>query len=291
MPEEFNEADADAELGRLRAKQAAIDDEDIRLALQARIDSLESQLIASKHPTPAAPDPKPEAEPIPVTTPEQARQADQLIRQSKVEKMRNNSQRALTLMKEAAAIAPASPTVLEAFADDLMERRQYKDALATYKQALVVDPRNVGLETKYAKTALRLSGSGLSFDQQLRAGLNDSLVLTGDDAVASVVSARFLNAFAPGVGHMVLGRFWTGVSILICYMIAVGWIVLMRNDVSGIVQMVAGKSAHPNLVVLIPLFVAIVIWMGTQAALSSGDRSHARVKMERPKPPVDLPFE
>ena len=64
MPDQFNEAEARAELERLRAKQAAIDDEDIRLALQARIDALESQLI--QKPAPAI---VPEPEPLPQTTP------------------------------------------------------------------------------------------------------------------------------------------------------------------------------------------------------------------------------
>ena len=194
-------------------------------------------------------------------------------------------------MKEAAAIAPSSPTVLEALADDLFERRQYKDAMDTYKQALSVDRRNVGLENKLALAALKRPGSGLSIDQQLRAGLSDSMLLTGDDAVASVGMARFLNALAPGVGHMVLGKFGTGISILVCYLLAIGWIVFMRNDVSAIVRMVAGRSGHPNLVVLIPLFLAIIIWIGTQASLGSNARSHARVSVPRPTPPVDLPFD
>jgi hypothetical protein len=287
MPDQLNEAEVVAELERLRAKQSTIDDEDIRLAIQARIDSLESQ-IKRQGQTVAS---EAEEEPPPTTTPEQAREADQLIRQSKVEKMRKNSARALTLMKEAAAIAPGSPTVLEALADDLLERRQYKEAMNVFKRALLVDPRNIGLEKKLAHAALKQSGMGLTLDQQLRASLSDSPFITGGDAVASVNAARFLNALAPGVGHMVLGRFGTGLTILICYLFCVGWVVYMQKDVTAMVDMMRGRPAHPNLVVLIPLFFAIIIWMGTQAALGSGVRSQARTSVSRPQPPVDLPFE
>src|SRR5271170_927473 len=99
MPDPISEADAAAEIERLRAKQSTIDDEDIRLAIQARIDTLESEL---KH-TKKAQAEEPEEDPAPKATPEQMTQADNLIRQAKVEKMRGNAARASTLMKEAAA--------------------------------------------------------------------------------------------------------------------------------------------------------------------------------------------
>jgi tetratricopeptide (TPR) repeat protein len=289
MTEEFNEADAVAELERLRAKMSKMEDEDIRLALQARIDTLETQLFAKKK-KPAGKE-EDSLEPPPKPTHEQERQADQLIRQAKVEKMRNNGQQALKLMKEAAAIAPGSVAVLEALADDLIERRQYKDAMDTFKRALLADPKNIGIEKKLAQTSLRVSPMGISIDAQLRAGLSDSVFLTGEDAVASVTAARFINALVPGVGHMVLGRTWTGLTIFVLYVLSVLWAALMRNDVMGIIKMVAGRPEHPNLLVMLPLFFAIVLWIGAQASLGSGAKSHARTKVERPTPPVDLPFD
>src|ERR1700761_5800172 len=102
MPQEFNLEEAKAELARLRAKQDAIDDEDIRLALQGRIDSLEGQIVQAGKAAKEAE--KAEADDAPAT-PEQIKKADDLIRQAKVETMRGNKSRALTLMKEAADAA------------------------------------------------------------------------------------------------------------------------------------------------------------------------------------------
>jgi tetratricopeptide (TPR) repeat protein len=191
-------------------------------------------------------------------------------------------------MKEAAAIAPTSPTVLEALGDDLVERRQYKEAMSTYKRALKLAPRNVSVETKLAQAALRMSGMG-TIEQQLRMG--DSAFINRSDSVASVGTARFLNAFVPGVGHMVLGRTVTGISLLVGWALCIGIIAAMQNDVKALLRLVAGKDGHPNMVVVIPLFVALVIWIGAQAALGVDDRGSARKKVDRPKPPVDLPFE
>src|SRR5579859_7843041 len=129
--DEFIAADIKAEIQRLKAKQSAVDDEDIRLALQGRIDALETQLKSA-----AKQEEQPESPELPKATPDQLTKADQLIRQARVEKMRNNSARALALMKEAAEVAPSAPAVLEAYGDDLAERRQFKEAMATYKLAL-----------------------------------------------------------------------------------------------------------------------------------------------------------
>ncbi len=292
MPEEIvpkvgnaeQDAEKTAEIERLRAKQSTLDDEDIRLAIQARIDALESELKGRAIPTAEAE----EALEGTPATPEQARQADNLIRQSRVEKMRGNSAKALTLMREAAALAPTSPTVLEALGDDLVERRQYKDAMATFKRALQFSPRNVSIETKLAQAALKLSGMG-SIEQQLRMG--DSAFISRSDAVASLRSARFFNALVPGVGHMVLGRTGTGVAILIGWTLCIGIVAAMQNDVKSILRMAAPQHAQPNLIVLLPLFLAILIWISAQAALGVEDRPSTRTKVDRPKPPVDLPFE
>jgi len=108
--DEFIAADIKAEIQRLKAKQSAVDDEDIRLALQGRIDALETQLKSA-----AKQEEQPESPELPKATPDQLTKADQLIRQARVEKMRNNSARALALMKEAAEVAPSAPAVLEAY--------------------------------------------------------------------------------------------------------------------------------------------------------------------------------
>lgn len=286
MPEDFSEADAAAEIERLRAKQSTIDDEDIRLALQARIDSLESELVRRKKPAE-----EPAEDPTPKATPEQERQADQLIRQAKVEKMRGNKDRASTLLREASAIAPGSPTVLEAVGDDLLERRMMKDAKMVYQRALKLDPRNVGIERKLAMCALRVGAIG-SIEDQLRSGLSDPMFITSSDNVASLNGARFLNAIIPGVGHMVLGRTGAGLAMLLVFGACIGMIALLHKDVPGVLRMIYGKESHPHMLVLLPMCIALIVWVGAQAALGlPAARPAVRKHVDRPVPPVDLPFE
>lgn len=292
MPEEFDVDVARAEVERLREKQSQLKDQDIILALQDRIDSLESEIMRRQK---AKLEPIPVAEPAPVptpATPEQMRKADTLIRESRVEKMRGNKAKALSLLQEAAAAAPSSPSVLEALGDDLSERKQYKSALDVYKNALALAKGNVGIENKVALTALRVSGAG-SIDDQLRAGLSDSLFALDPDQSASLGVARVLTAVMPGAGHILLRRTSQGVFILVLWLACVGSIVVMKQDFSALFQMMFGKHVHPNLVVLLPLFGAVVVYLGALASLGGGKAAAIRAKapVDHPTPPVNLPFE
>jgi tetratricopeptide (TPR) repeat protein len=293
MPEEFDVDVARAEVERLREKQSQLKDQDIILALQDRIDSLESEIMRRQK---ASLEPVPVAEPAPVptpATPDQLRKADNLIRESRVEKMRGNKAKALSLLQEAAAAAPSSPTVLEALGDDLNERKQYKSALEVYQNALTLAKGNIGIEKKVALTSLKASGMG-SIDAQLRAGLSDSLFALDPEQSASLGVARVLTAVMPGAGHILLRRTTQGILVLVLWLACVGSIVVMKQDFSELFQMMFGKHVHPNLVVLAPMFGAIVIYLGALASLGGGGKGGGGPKpppIDRPTPPVNLPFE
>lgn len=288
MSEESKEAEARAELQRLRVKQSAVDDTDIRLALQARIDALETEVANHKKaPTPDAESAV--AEKV-EATPEQVKVAENLIRQSRVEKMRGNKGKALTLMKEAAEVAANAPAVLEALGDDYAEQRQYKNARDTYRRAKDLQPGNVGLEQKHALMALRAQGMS-SVDAQLRAGVSDSLLISGNDSVAGLGAARFFNALIPGVGHLTLGRNGAGIGLLVVWLGCGGWLIYMQRDIVLLASMVTGHGAHPNLLVLVPMFVAFIDYIIGITSLGVDARSSARKTIAHPAPPVDLPFD
>jgi len=289
MAEGFDVEAAQAEVDRLRQKQSELKDQDLVLALQDRIDSLEAEILRNR---------KPEPEPVPVaptpTTPDQVRKADNLIRESRVEKMRGNKARATTLLQEAAAAAPSSATVLEALGDDLVERKQYKSALDAYKNASALAKGNVGIERKVAVTALKVSGIG-SIEDQLRRDLSDSPFLAADDSLASVGVARILSAIIPGSGQIVLGRTGQGITILLLWLICIAGIVVMKNDFSALVRMLFGLKGdhHPNLVVLLPIFGTLVMYFVSLGTMRGGGGGGGRPKgpIDRMPPPVNLPFE
>lgn len=280
-----------AEIKRLRAKLSEIQDRDIRLALQTRIQELEASLPPEPAAAPAVPAATAEPEaPVEPPTPQQLAEAENLIRQARVERMRNNRQKATELMKQAAGAAPGSAPVLEALGDDLLERGQVREARAAYEKAVKLDPKNVGLERKYAETVLRTT-STMSVEDQLRMNLSDSLFLSSQDQVASSTAATILSVLAPGLGHIVVGKTVTGIAILVAWLIDCGWLAVMSKDLYGLFGFALGKSTKPNLLVLVPIFIAFAIWIGTLKSLSVPRAAAARKRVPRPAPPVDLPFD
>jgi hypothetical protein len=136
-----------------------------------------------------------------------------------------------------------------------------------------------------ALTSLRISGMG-SIEDQLRA--SDSLFLTSADQVASLGWARTLSAFLPGAGHIVLGRNLAGFIFLGFWIGFVIWAITQGADLKALIHMKAGQSTF----FLIPVFGAGITWVVAFASLGGGAVPRpAKGTIDRPRPPVDLPFE
>lgn len=300
-----------AEIRRLKVKQQNTLDPDIRAALALKIEQLQATLppdpvvdppadpVPVTEPTPAtqpAPEEAPVEEPAPpAATPEQLAQADNLVRQARVEKMRGNRQRSTELLQQAAAAAPGAPALLEALGDDLMDRRQIKDARDAYAKALKLDPKNVGLERKYAELVLRLSGMG-SIEDQLRMNLSDSPLLSPGETLASARSATLLSFFVPGAGQFVLGQNTKGAFILGGWLLMVFWIFLLREDLKGLLAMVgipsaSGPSRPGSLLVMVPIFAAAALHLASLFMCASlAKAANPARRANHPVPPVDKPF-
>lgn len=272
--------DPKAEAARLKAKMAAIQDRDIRAALQSRIDELEAQIPPEPEPESI---PAPAKEPPPPPTPEEAEKAERLIRHAMLEKQRGNKAAVTKLLEEAVAVAPGAPATLEALGDDFAERRRVKEAIEYYKQAIALDPKNVGLEKKHAMLVFNVGAAG-SIEDQLRANLSESVLLTRGDAVASYGVAKLLSYFFPGLGHILLGRPTMGFGLLAGWVVCLVWI--------GIVQITSGGKGHLSSGVYPPAIIAALILIVAVGTLGA-DRAAARAKAkpQRPRPPVDLPFD
>jgi hypothetical protein len=286
---EETRSSAEEEIARLKDKRSASKDPDIIAALDVRIAQLEE--LHPPHATEVQSDPEPEPplEPIQEPTPEDIERAEALIRQSRVERMRGNRKAASDLLEQAAAVAPTSSTIAEALGDDLAERGQVAAALDKYAIALKHDSTNVGLERKYAEMVLRTKAAG-SIEDQLRASLSDSLFLTSSDSVAGLSAARWLSAIVPGVGQLTLGRTAKGLWMLGGWVVCMALTVVFNRDLEQLIRFSAGGNAKPSLIVLLPVFIGFVIWIASLADLSGG-KTAGRQKIERPKPPVDLPYE
>jgi hypothetical protein len=293
MSEISNKSSTLEELKRLKAKHAASEDRDIKQALQLRIEALTALVEkldadeTAKKLTEASAEALP-AQPLEPATPAQLRKADDLIRQARVEKMRKNQSRVTALMKEAAEIAPTSPSVLEALGDDYTERRQYKDALAVYSRAVQLSKNNVELERKHANATLRAQNLS-SFEGALRG--DDPIFLTSSDSMASLGGARILNAFLPGLGHIVVGKTVTGIVLMATMLGCVIWVAIMDKSLFALIAMVKGAQSQPNLVILIPLFGIVVTYIVGLTSLGAQPTLKQNRSAPRPQPPIDLPFE
>ena len=298
IPEESEETKKlRMELARLKEKRANTKDHHVIAVLDMRIGQIEPYLPAPARPKPLikkedVADQEEAFAKIPLPTAAESEQAEKLIRQSMLEKRRGNVVGATDLLKKAAEAAPGSPVVLEALGDDLLERKLTKQARETFKRALQLDPKNVGVERKYAQTVLQ-STMTMSVEDQLRSGLSDSMFITGSDNVAGLTAAKFLSAFLPGLGQMVIGRTTKGAVLLVIWFLFIGLLALWNKDFEMLAKYARGAGAAPNWRVLFPIIGMVVVWITAMGDLASRQsKTVARnSKKDRPKPPVDLPFD
>lgn len=172
------------------------------------------------HPTAEGPKRKAPSEPIALPPPEVQRQAEELIKQFRVQKMRGQSAQATETLRQALAIAPTSPQVQEALGDEYKEVGETKNAREAYLLAHRADPKDANIERKYAETILRL-GSADAIQRALESGNLDSLLLSKGDSYARPGAAAFLSALVPGTGQLVQGKNELGIGLL------VSWIILL----------------------------------------------------------------
>ena len=299
------------ELQKLEEKRAKTKDKNIIAVLDMRIMQIQPTLPAPRKPK-AVPKAKPsntgrpnfpaageqsentreQAATIPLPTPAEADKAEQYVRQSMLEKRRGNAVAATDLLKKAAEAAPGSAVVLEALGDDLAARKLTKQAREAYDRARVLDPKNVGLERKYALTVLG-STTTMTVEQQLLYGMSDSFLLTSTDNVAGIWAARLLSAMLPGLGQLVVGRTTKGIVLIAIYVLSFGLIAIWHKDFELLMRFLRGSSTPPNWRVLIPLIAMAADWFTALGDLASGQNKESarHTKTDRPKPPVDLPFE
>ncbi|HLO98261.1 MAG TPA: hypothetical protein VK171_06675, partial [Fimbriimonas sp.] len=192
----------ESELARVKAKLDAVDDADIRGALQLKLESLEAALNAAKAEAEEEEEAAEEVVPTEVTlSPKEI--ADQL-RQARAHLQTGKRGPASDMVAELLKAAPQDVDVLELKADILIAAKDFPAALKFLKKARKLAPTNVNVEKKLAHVALQTTVLG-SLEDQLRAA--ESGVLIGDgDMKASATAATLLSAICPGAGHIVLGQ-------------------------------------------------------------------------------------
>jgi hypothetical protein len=204
------------------------------------------------------------------------------------------------------------PEVDEFEGDILLAEGNAEGAIAAYRRALEVNPANYALERKLGEVVLRVK-SGLSLEDQMRANLSDSPFLSESDIQAGATPALVYTLFLPGMGHITLARTKKGLTILTVWLIAVFMVFLLREDLANMIG--AGRVPGANdsgkpidtsgaeqvlfsirtgtAFVLLPLFTAMITHLVAliEIAQMASQKPKRKIEVERPKPPVNLPFE
>ncbi len=289
MSAEQRVADLKAEIARIQAKRAASSDKDIQEALQFKEDALSGQLKTAEKEFEAERAAVAVAEPTEPTMTES--EIEHQVRLARAHLAGDRKPAARDILFKLEAAAPSNVDVLELKADMLISAKDYTNAYPILKRARELAPKNVTIEKKLAEVAF-FKGSMGSVDDQLRMGLSDSPFLVDGDIKASATAATVCSVFLPGLGHLVVGMTKKGIVYLSIWVITVIiFVVVFQSEAS------AAKAAHRSLNVSMWLvglgFILAMDYMVALfecAALGKGGGGK-RSPVDRPKPPVDLPFE
>lgn len=240
----------------------------------------------SEEPVPAAePEPQGEPEVLEPSTPEQVERAEQLLRQARLATVRKQSSVARKLLDEAIEAAPRSAVVLEAVADDLIERKQTKKAMETYKTALELDPTNANLERKYAEAVLAAQRFADPM-ALLQAGEGPSA-----EHFAQGNTAAIINIFLPGVGHFLIGQTTKAIAFLAMAGLGYTLACILPNGIWNLFAVVAGKSVPVNGMAVVCLLLGVVTQLVAIMDAVAFAKRHKPRQVVRPMPLVDKDYE
>ncbi|HXH60637.1 MAG TPA: hypothetical protein VNI20_04700 [Fimbriimonadaceae bacterium] len=146
-------------------------------------------------PEPEQPKPEkaPEPELPPKPTPEQLEEADRLIQEASLARIRGQGSVAERLLKQASEVAPGSAALQVALGDELWKRSQYSKARDAYRMAHRIEPNNIAYETKWAESIVGSAGDPLSLTSL-------------SETYANAKAAAVLSFFIPGLGQIVSNK-------------------------------------------------------------------------------------
>ena len=207
-------------------------------------------------------------------------EAERLLQEASLAKIRGNDSVAERLTQEAADKAPGSAAVQAALGDLLWGRKQYTKARERYHVAHLLEPENAGYETQWAESLIGSSG-----DPQSRGK-------SRAEVYASAKTGAVLSFIIPGLGQIVMGEVGMGLTMMLLWAGGWTWALLVPNGLSGLPHAFGlnAKVDSFNAMVLVPLAVATVAWLWSLTSASSRAKSVQPKNIERPEPPGEGEF-
>lgn len=182
--------------------------------------------------------------------PEKVEQAEKILREANLARVRGHASVADRLLKEASELAPNTPSVLEAIGDDFIVRGQFRRAKEAYGKAHKIDPKNVTIENKYGEMVLKVD---LHIDPFTYA---DEF-----SGYANSKMATILSLLCAGLGQFAVERYTKGWIMLGAW--ALSWIAnwLMPGGLKALTKFAQGTGPfEPVGVVLLGISIGITLW-------------------------------
>lgn len=218
----------------------------------------------------------------PLDVAKQNDQAERMLREANLAKMRGDARKYSELLDQAKATAPNSVAIWHAVGDDYRDRRRLADAKTAYEKALAIEPENVTIDRKRAECILEMTA--FSFE---------SLAASDFESASSGRIAAILSFFVAGLGQIVTGQPVKGAWMMAGWLL--GWFAawLIPNGMSGLMGVfgLSRDAAAFSGVVLLPIALAVSchLWSISDALVKA--KSYAKKPVAKPIPPVDKDFE
>lgn len=179
--------------------------------------------------------------------------AEDLIRQYRLAKQRGQALAATDLLSQANAVTAYSAQVQEAMGDEYAAKNEWTKAKEAYHLAHRLNPRDVGIERKYAEIVLR-SNRNFDIENALRSGSIDALLLSQNDQVARPGMAALLSFCLPGLGQFVLGKNVLGGTLLGTWLVSFVFLFLHFRTSKGHVD---ALTIGAGIVVILTIIVGV----------------------------------
>ncbi len=279
-------AEIEALIGKLTVELGRAREPVVREALEAKIADLSAELPVALEAAHVEDAPR-ELAPV------ERRAFDLEIQRVRLMLGRGEREPAEAGVKALAGTYGDQPELLELRGDLALGRKRVKEAEGLYARARALAPGNVGIEKKHADAVFAASGMG-TLEDQLRASEAGTPILDVDRAARGGV-ATLMTLFLPGLGQIVMGKQVKGVAFLTVWFVAALYVFLHGRMLAGLLRSLGFGSGGDDPTGL--FWLALVVMVGTAlvalfdcAAMAKG-APKGTISADRPKPPVDLPFE
>lgn len=218
-----------------------------------------------------------------IPDPATEQEAERILAQANLQRMRGDHRAADVLIAKAYELAPGSAGVIQAQAEILVRTKQVKKAHELLSTGVKLHPDHAQLERMYAESVLRVHA--LADPMALLASVEGA----DEASLASARTASVLSLFLPGLGHLVIGQKVKGYVYIGIWTVCVVWALQVPGGLSSLFNMFGG--ANLQIGVLPPVLIGGIIYVVAVSELAALSKRADLRKVERPKPPVDLPFE